>query len=123
MASWMASSLLSGGVAAMMRLKGAASSLVPCQASSGGPGQGQLILCLATWISWKPARQRRWSNLFSSAKRKTCGASGGGGGASTYFREGLVNVLEKGVSSMEHQVTKETRPPGLRTRRISPRAF
>src|SRR5258708_503453 len=106
-----------------MCLEGAAGSVGPCQASLGVAGPGQFCLCLATWVSREPARERRVVNFLSSEKRKTCGASGGGGGTSTYFRKGLIIVLKSGFSSMEPQVTKETRPLGLRTRRISPRAF
>src|SRR5271169_2497747 len=113
------SSVLSGGRAAIIFLKGAASSPEACQASSGGPGQGQETLCVATDTSRKPAEVRTPASLDSSAKRKTCGASGGAGGTFTCLRNGPSITLKKGFSSAEPQTSKEARPPGLRRRRVS----
>src|SRR5215472_12086555 len=113
MTSWWTSSVLSGGSATIIFLKGAAISLEACQASSGEPGQGQETLWVATETSRKPAEVRTAASFDSSAKRKMCGASGAGVGTLRCLRNGPIIVAKRGLSAEEPQTRKEMRPAGF----------
>src|ERR1039457_1951480 len=117
------SALLSGGIAAISFLKGAANSRVASQHSSGGPGHENMTRSFFVLTSQKPAAESAFASLLSSAKRKMWGASGGGGGIFTRFRNGPRLTRNIGFSSSEPNTAKQTRPPGFNTQRISASAF
>jgi len=95
--SRMTSSVFSGGRAAMIFLKGAASSLTASQAYCGGPGHGHSTLVLDICTSRNPAERMTPAHFCSSAKRKTSGASGGGGGTFLHAEERAEHGGEDGI--------------------------